>query len=182
MARVLGDKDASSALEILKKAQEFLEARATERARAWYLTGSLVVTKSALLIAATLWVSRDYVTAVIGQGAFEVILGSLFGALGAFISIVERSGGIGIDPTAGPFIHYLESGSRIIVGMAGGFLLALAIKANLVLGVTNSINNSHAFYLLVSTSAGASERLVPSLIKKVENWGSTVPKKPKDRD
>jgi hypothetical protein len=52
--------------------------------------------------------------------------------------------------------------------MAGGVLLALAVKSNLVLGTVNASDKSLVLLLAIAVVAGASERVVPDLIKKVE--------------
>ncbi len=55
-----------------------------------------------------------------------------------------------------------------MTGIAGALLTAMAVKANLVLGVTSLSEHHLAFLLFICASAGYSERLVPSLIKQAE--------------
>jgi len=53
--------------------------------------------------------------------------------------------------------------------MLGALLIGLAIKSEIFFSVLNSAANPLPVFLTVCTVAGASERIVPSLIKKVEN-------------
>lgn len=119
----------------------------------------------ALGAAGTLWALRGGVTAAIGGNAFGVTEASLFGALGAFLSILLRSEKIPMDPAAGAFIHYLESAARVVMGMAGAFLIALAAQANILLGIHKSLDHPTAFLVAICTIAGSSEIVVKGLIK-----------------
>lgn len=70
--------------------------------------------------------------------------------------------------SAGKQVHCLEAVARVIVGMLGALLVALAVKADMLLGMINSSKEPFALLLTVCFVAGASERIVPSLIKQVE--------------
>ncbi len=65
-------------------------------------------------------------------------------------------------------MHYFEGAVRILVGATAGFIFALSIKADLILGVINRSENTLIIFLVVSFVAGASERLLPSLIRQLE--------------
>jgi hypothetical protein len=57
--------------------------------------------------------------------------------------------------------------------MTGGLFVALCVKGNIVLGVINATDKKLAVLLVLAGFAGASERLVPNMIKKVE--GTLIP-------
>jgi len=168
LARALSERDAKNALAILDHAEEYMTARSRERARTWYLSAAAIVTTIILIIVGTLWFDRAATTNILGKTAFDTVLGAGAGSLGALLSIITRSNDISMDASAGPIVHYLEAAARIVVGVAGGCIVALAIKANLVLGSINSIN-SLALLIVICIIAGASERLVPGLIKQIES-------------
>ena len=174
MARIIGDKDSKRARESLDNAESYLQARGIENARSWYIWGAGLVAAMALGAACALWTFRGGVMAVIGMHAFDVTEASLFGALGAFLSILLRSEKIPMDPAAGASIHYLESGARILMGIAGGFLIALAAQANILLGIHKSLDHPTAFLVAICTIAGSSEIVVKGLIKRGETslWAS----------
>jgi hypothetical protein len=168
VARLLDDRCGYNALPILDNAEAFLRTRTTERARIWFLSSAGLVTFLALLGSLLLYLFRNPLQARLGVTAFEVALAITMGALGALLSMARRITKLDIDPMAGPGIHYFEGAVRVLAGMAGALFIALCVKANIVLGAINSSDNSLAFLLVVAAVAGASEMLVPSLIKKVE--------------
>jgi hypothetical protein len=173
VARLIADSDSPSSRVILEKAAEYLRSRSLEQARMWYLTGSGVVTAVAMGLLIVLWSMSARVLASLGPDGLDVLLATCFGAIGAFVSILQRSPQITMDPAAGASVHYVESGARVLTGMLGALMLALAVKANIILGATKSIDHSLALLLLLAVAAGASERIVPSLIREVEGM---VPK------
>jgi len=171
MARILGDKDVAKARQTLEKARTYLQARALETARGWYLVTACEIVALALATAIGVWLFRGHLERSVGRDAFEVALGGLVGALGAFISLLIRLAkpeGIKVDAGAGAAIHRLESAARMTAGMAGALLAALAVKADLFLGLTKSSEHHLAFLMLTCVVAGTSERFVPGLIKQME--------------
>ncbi len=171
MARIIGDKDRPTACETIDKAEAYVHSRGSENARSWYILGALVAASVGLFIAAILWFFRGKVIPELDQTTFDVLLGALLGGAGTFLSILNRSTRIAMDPAAGAFIHYLESVARVLTGNAGALLVALAVKANVALGLTQSFDHSLAALLVLCIVAGASERLVPGLIKHIEASG-----------
>jgi hypothetical protein len=168
MARIMGDKNEKKAEEALSIAESYLRARSSENARSWYIRGSLVAALPTLIVTCILWLIRADIADILGHNAFEVILGSLIGGTGALFSILSRTASIQMDPTAGSCIHYLESASRVLAGNIGAFITALAVKANIFLGFTKTMDYSFALLLVLCICAGASERLVPGFIKRIE--------------
>jgi hypothetical protein len=55
------------------------------------------------------------------------------------------------------------------MGVIAALLIALAVKADIVLGVTKTSEHSLAFLLVACFVAGCSERFVPSFISRIEN-------------
>ncbi|MDT5063468.1 MAG: hypothetical protein QOH63_3927 [Acidobacteriota bacterium] len=168
VARLLDDRNSTYATASLDKAEEYLKARTTEHARTWYISAAAAVSAFALVCGFIFWLLRDWIQGRIGLVAFAVLLGASAGSLGALISIISRMGKIDIDALAGKRIHYFEGGVRIIAGMAGAILVTLAVKANILLGALDSAEKSLPLLLVVAMVAGASERIVPNLIKTVE--------------
>jgi hypothetical protein len=179
MARIIGDKDEAKAHEVLSMAEAYLLARSAENARAWYVCGAALTALPTFLIACALWLLKSQAILFFGNSAFEVILGSLLGGVGALFSILSRAEKIQMDPTAGSSIHYIESASRILVGNIGALLVALAVKANIFLGFTKVTDYSFALLLVICICAGASERLVSGFIKRIETSVSSESKEKK---
>ena len=62
-----------------------------------------------------------------------------------------------------------------IVGFIGGFCVALAVKCNLVAGFVEKTENKLILFALLGIVAGFSERLVPTLVGRIES--SMIPAK-----
>jgi hypothetical protein len=110
-------------------------------------------------------VHRSSLRPRIGDGAFDVALGAMAGGVGAFLSTPLRIGDVRLDIFAAPTGHYVNGAVPIVAAAIGGALVAGAVKANLVASVANQ---SRALLLVMCAVSGTSERLVPSLIDKVE--------------
>lgn len=168
LARALSERRSENALAILDDAKRYLAARGKERARSWYLSAAAIVTTLVTVVVVIFWLRRGPLINSLGKSAFDVIVGAGVGSIGALLSIITRSDQISMDASAGWKVHYLESMARVAVGVAGAFLVALAIKANFVLGSINAVN-SLSLLMVICIMAGASERFVPSLIKHIES-------------
>jgi len=169
MARVIGGGKKEEAMAVLERAAAYLNSRGTENARVWYLRGAGGLAAISLAAAVVILVVRNRTASTQVLDALSVIAGAMMGGIGAFLSISARTESIRLDPVAGERIHRIEGCIRVIVGMLGALFLALAIKANLVLGLSQTWPHPTLALLIFCIVAGASERLVPGLIKSMEN-------------
>ncbi len=169
IARTLDMQDDKIAEKFLHEAENYLQLRSVERAKIWYLVTSTITCFMLLALTLTLWLNKNYVLTFLTENAFEIIIVSLTGSIGAFISVLYWIQNITMNAEAGPIIHCLESGIRIFTGVAGAFLAMLVIKANLILGITNTLTATIYPLVVIGMVAGASERFVPDLIEKFEN-------------
>lgn len=164
MARILGDQNEEKAKASLDEAEAYLKARGTENARRWFLNGVGKIALPALVVTGVLLLALNSISAALWRDILEILSATGIGALGAFLSVASRTEAITFEPAAGPSIHEFEGGVRVVVGMAGALLVALAIKADLLLGIFHSLTRPFLALLVACLVAGASERLVPSLI------------------
>jgi hypothetical protein len=174
LARIIGDKDEEKAQEVLATAESYYFTRSSENARAWYLGGASFIAFLTFIIACYLWIQKSRAISFFGDNAFEVALGTLLGGIGALFFILRRTDDIQMDATAGPSIHYIESISRVLAGNIGALIVALAIKANFIIGFTQGSGYSLPLLLLLCTCAGTSERFVSGMIKRIETSGSMI--------
>ncbi len=164
MARILGDKNEEKAQAVLDEAEKYLKARGTENARRWYLDGAGRIALLGLTVAGVLLLALNWVSSAPWRDVLETLSAAAVGALGAFLSVATRTETITFEPAAGPDIHRFEGRVRVLVGMAGALFVALAIKADLLLGVFHSLTHPFLALLVACLVGGASERLVPGLI------------------
>jgi hypothetical protein len=174
-ARMLGEavarlfqKDLEAAKGALVAAEEWIIARTTEIARRWYLEGAAWASLLAAIAAVFFVFGGDLIPAGVGpmgSPKHTVLLGACAGGLGAWLSVMIQRGRLtALDITAGAWMHYLEGIFRIMIGVLGALIVALAIKANII-GHVQQLSAS----LLLCMVAGFSERLVPSLIEQIES-------------
>jgi hypothetical protein len=167
LARILGDHNEAKAKAVLDEAEVYLKARGAENARRWFLGGVATIALPALLAEALLlWISSRVYAGPFRE-LVEVLSGTAIGGIGAFISVASRTEAIAFDPVAGRSIHQYEGQVRVLVGMAWALLVALAIKADLLLGVFRSLNHPFLVLLVACLTAGTSERFTSGLINSV---------------
>jgi len=162
------EHDFESAKQMLKFAKEYIINRNIDKSRFLYLKASGILTLTVLIIGIFAWLFRFQVINYIGITAFFLLLASINGSLGSFLSIILRMGNTNLDFNANNELHYMEAASKIIAGMISGFLIGLSIKSGILLPIFNNINSTHLAMILGGLIAGLSERLVPSIIQKID--------------
>jgi hypothetical protein len=154
----LFERDFESATRALDGAQRWITARSQEAARLWSLQGATAMFAVSLVaygVALFLW-RRALV-----EGGGLVATGGFVGFLGAWLSVLQRTGKMEVDLAAGPRIHRVEGVVRVIIGGLGGFFAALLLWSRLVL--PDAIHN-RALFVAICMVAGVSERMVNSLV------------------
>jgi hypothetical protein len=162
------EKDFQAGKQMIKTAQQFMINRNIEQSRFMYLASSAVITAAISGLAFICWLSRDFDIRLIGETAFYGIMAFLAGALGAFLSIMLRMGKTNLDYNASKNLHYMEAASRICAGMISGLLIGLCIKCGIFFSVFNKVESTHLAMIIGGLIAGCSERLAPSIIKKLD--------------
>jgi len=175
LARLLEKQSLDVSEEILDNTQKNLTEMGNNDARRWYLCSSLITSSVAIVMILIVGIFRSEIEPAFGKDFYDVLLGSLFGAPGALVSVISRTTKIDTEFFLGKSIHYLEGALRIIVAVIGALIVALSIKANIVGGFTNNMSNPTAFLILFCIASGASERLLPSIISKIESSVTKVP-------
>jgi hypothetical protein len=156
-----------SARRMLATAEAYYRARSGETSRRWYLIASFKAVAPIVLAGGLLWLGRPFAMALVGPGAFKVLIAAVAGALGALLSVITRSGRLTFDCSAGRSLHDLEGASRICAGMLSGVLVGLAIQSGLLLGPLVGGGNQATILLLAAFVAGTTERFAPSIISKL---------------
>jgi hypothetical protein len=162
-ARILeGEPKAAHAM--LDEAQQFVLARIRELARGWYLAGSALAAVVAIALAWPVVALVNEVHPLSDLTRQHLVIAASAGACGALVSVLLRSRTMAFNAAAGVRVHYVDGASRIFVGAFGGILLLLAMLARMVMPDARST----AVVALVGIAAGFSERLVPTLIERIE--------------
>lgn len=161
-----GDYD--NARKMVKLAQDYILKRNIEQSRFMFLVSCGLTTAFAFLIAVIFWLCREQLILNIGNTVFFVVLSVLIGSCGALLSVILRMGKTTLDYNASKNLHYLEGSSRVIAGMISAFIVALCIKAGILLPIFTKIESTYIAMILGGLIAGASERFAPSIISKLD--------------
>lgn len=135
----------------------------------WYFGSSLLASCTFYVMLIILWSCREYFRGRIGFVAVDVLFGAFSGAIGAMVSVVFRSTKLVFNANIDKKIHFMEGIGRVVAGVSGGLLTSLLFKSGFIFIGSSVLKNEMAFMLSLSIVAGASERLVPNLIGKLEN-------------
>jgi hypothetical protein len=162
----LFQKNLPAAQSALQGAEKWITARNTEVARRWYLMGSgaAALASALAILALGVWFLLGALDTQFGKSIYDILMGASMGGLGAWLSVIQRSRNAELDVAAGPMLHRLEGAFRIMVGVLGAMLVALAIRAGLIVQA-----NQLPELMVICMVAGVSERLVPSFIEQVES-------------
>ena len=133
--------------QTLQTAEQFLKQRTTEISRRWLLLGSFGVA----IVSWVLWqcfFQKDFI---------------LFGCLGAFFSILCKTGKLEYDCEAGAFLNILEVISRFFAAIISAYLAGQLFEADLLFTALKG-DQTGSFLPLIYFVAGFSERLIPSIV------------------
>jgi hypothetical protein len=160
--------DYESATKALDSAKQFIRARSEEVSRFWYLSASFVVCAVFILTGLIIWLVRDPLAKLLTSLGIWIALATVAGAIGALLSVIWRSGDLKFSSSSGRKLHYLEAASRICAGALSGFLVALAVKSEIILSAFARGGNFHETMVVAAIAAGASERFAGSIISRFE--------------
>lgn len=94
---------------------------------------------------------------------------SLCGAFGALISAITRTRTLQLEPAAGHRGLFIEAIARALIGGGAGLLVFFALEAGVLQAVlAKDPEILRGLRLFLCIAAGASERILPSLIGKAE--------------
>jgi hypothetical protein len=162
------EHDYANARKMLIAAAQYIRARREETSRCWYLEASFIMTIPFALLGSFIWLWRSEAIVVLGVQGMWLVLATMAGALGALLSVITRTGKLKLDCSAGKWLHYLEGGSRIWAGVLSGFLVALAVRYEIILAPLARGEKMLGVMLIAGFIGGAGERLAKSIISKLE--------------
>lgn len=166
------EENYAQAKEICALVHDEIKDRRREQAWIWYFSSAYAVSGICFLFMVIGWCFRGVIKECIGATAFFVLFCSMAGAIGALISISTRSQTIILDSQAGKILHFAEGMARMLTGLFSGAIVTLSIKSGIFLNGLNVEKGALSATLLICLLAGASERFVPSMIKKIDDGTS----------
>jgi hypothetical protein len=161
------DHDYAGAQKMLGAASRYILACNYEVSRRWLLSASIAIAGVAVAIGLVVWTLRVSAMAALGSGAFWAVITASAGAVGALLSVIERSGRMTLDCSSGRALHNLEAAARIITGSISGVVVGLAIRSELILSVLVHGSHMPIVMLIAAIAAGSGERLVSTIFTQV---------------
>lgn len=168
-ARVLDEGKLENAQKIISQTVERIRRQGKEVLRQKYLMAGL--TSSAViagLIILTIFF-KGFLLNILDRNILEICLSGLMGGMGAFVSSMIRSKNYNPDITISKQIHVIDGVLRIIYGVIAGAIIAIGIKANIIFGFINELNKSIYVTTFLGAIGGASELILPNIIKQIED-------------
>jgi hypothetical protein len=163
------DHDYAAASTMLDRAAAYINNRNVETARCWQLSTACRIGVGLVLCGIVFWTFRAFLIAALGEPGFLLLGAGGAGCLGALLSMILRMGNSYPSSEASKNLHILEASSRIFAGGISGILMAGAVNTGLILPALSNKGQMHGALLVFGMVSGASERLVPSLIGRLES-------------
>jgi hypothetical protein len=169
LARLLDDKKSASAKTMLKEINHRILEHGKERVRMAYIIYALGALAFVCICLAMLifWGDKISPRLRVNTSLFQGLTCIFLGGIGAFISTFFRFKDYKGSLVSGLPIHRLDGALRIVYGMVAGLFLCFAIKGDIIAGFASDKGLIWIMYFLAMV-AGASEILVPNLIKQTE--------------
>lgn len=170
IGRILDDGNSSSARMKLGIIDDRINEHGREKMRMNYIFASLITVAILLVLFLVILVYKKYILAWGFNPIICIIIRcSLFGGIAAFLTTFARFQNYKGSLVAGIGIHRLDGVLRIVYGLIAGLIIVLAVKSNIVVGFANPPETSTPYILyFLAMVAGASEVLIPNLIKQTE--------------
>ena len=168
-ARILEDRDFKLANEIIERTVYRIQKHGSELLKQAYLLASFFCVLIVILLLAGMVIARNYLLSVISYDSYSIMLTSCFGGIGAFVFTTLRLKNYTPEVIISKRIHQIDGALRIFYGMVSGLIIALGIKSNIVLGFINQIQMTIYLKAFLGIIAGASEVIIPNLIREIEH-------------
>ncbi len=165
--------DITLAKACLTKADQVISSIVADNTRLKRVVASAFITAVTGLIG-WLWIFCHQGPGITPENEFGLWIP--LGAVGALLFSFTRMHSLEVKPFSSDWLVFWESAARILTGGIGALLLVAASKANLVLGAfADAASGDDSFWGLITLSilAGASERLVPDFISKMDGSSAT---------
>lgn len=175
LSTLLDDEESTTAKQILEETKNRILLHSKERIRMAYInTSILTVIFIGLLTILTVKFRADILEQVGDLAIFRILACALLGGVGAFVTTFARFKDYQGSIISGLPIHRLDGFLRVFYGMVAGIIISLAIKSKMLAGFADDNEQPWLLYFFAMI-AGASEVLIPNLVKQAENQTTKSP-------
>lgn len=166
---MLADRNMDAARAIVDQTVLRITRHGKDILRQRYLLASLVGTAVVAGVLLLVLLGRGLFQPLFTADGYHVLVASLFGGIGAFVSTILRANTYDAEIYSSPRIHEIDGLLRIVYGVIGGGVVALGIKANLIFGLINDTTVTVFVLAFLAAISGASEMIMPSIIGRFEH-------------
>jgi hypothetical protein len=164
----LDEQRTTTAKRTLEEVKARIELHCREKVRMAYIKYAVLsVVTVGFLIGLTVFYRLELLAIAKDQDIFRIAVCTLLGGVGAFITTFARFQHYNGSIVAGLSIHRLDGFLRVFYGLIAGVIIALAIKGKVIAAFANDQQPWILYFFAMV--AGASEILVPNLIKQTES-------------
>jgi hypothetical protein len=149
--------------------KELITKQGCEILKQSYIYSDVASTVIVMLSIVYTILQKEFLVSILGNTNYEIILVSLFGGIGSFIFTNLRLSKYKADINLNKNTHILDGCLRIFFGVISGIFVVLGIKGNLIFSLIEKNNVRYFSEAFICIVAGASDVLIPNLIRQVEN-------------
>lgn len=155
-----------NAISTLAAARAYIGKCNKEVSRIWILASAsaFVVLISVALLFLSMLPSVDSLSRQ------QLLAASFAGAIGSWVSISSRLTSLGVEPGDGFWLHFGETGRRIVLGAIAGPLILWGARLGFVLTIVANAGFGGA--ALIGLASGMLERLLPEMADKLAGSSS----------
>ena len=151
--------------KLANEAAVFLKNRTVERSRVWTLCSSHLLILSFLIFA---WLVSNSALFQVWNAKIpvEFWLATAGGLVGAYLSVIQKTGSGDMDAASGKKIHAIEVLTKLVAGfLLGGIAFALSQSVHAPPSLKAITADSPSMFLF-SFAAGFIERLIPRMVSR----------------
>ena len=168
LSRILDEGNSKTAKLIMEEAKLRILGHSKEKVRMAYIKSAVLsVIFVGILVILTVLFKKNVLLAVGDKEIFRIIICTFLGGIGAFITTFSRFQNYQGSIIAGLPIHRLDGCLRVFYGLIAGIIISLAIKGRVLAGFADSQPTWLLYFFAMV--AGASEALIPNLIRQAES-------------
>jgi hypothetical protein len=167
-ARIIDDKNIDLSNDIIALTVNRIEKSGKEVLKQDYILSSFACTCLVIGLIVAAIIGKQYLVLKLSQDAFQVILTALFGGVGAFVFATLRLRTYSPELAISKHIHRVDGALRVFYGIISGLIIAVGIKSDVILGFISKVPSTIYLEVFLGIIAGASEVVIPNLIKQVE--------------
>ncbi len=167
-ARIIDEKNLELSNDIIALTVNRIEKNGKEVLKQVYILSSFFSTLIVISLIILSIIYKNTLISFLNKDAFQILLTSLFGGVGAFVFATLRLRNYSPELAISKRIHRIDGILRVFYGVISGLIIAIGIKSNAVLGFIDKIPSTIYLEIFLGIMAGASEVIIPNLIKQVE--------------